>query len=87
MSTFDTPPSICISHPGDVDSGPVVVVYGHCYVSYRIRFQVIIGGRVVKEAVQPFKLYMTSDIRPPLCPDDFPGEYHFSDRKTLSSLF
>lgn len=87
MSIFDTPPSICISQQGEDGSDPVV--YGHYYVSYRIRSLVLIDGQVVRETAQLFKLYMASDVRPPLCPDDFhfPREYQLSDRKNLSSFF
>lgn len=85
MLTFDTPPSICISHRGDVDTDPVL--HGHCYISYRIRSQVTINGRVVNETVQPFRLYMDSDLPPPVCPEDFPRDYQLSDGKVLSSFF
>lgn len=81
LSTFDTPPSICISRRRGFDSHPIE--YAHCYVSYRIRCQTIIDDRLVGEIVQPFKLYLTSDVRPPLCADDFPGEYLLSEPKSL----
>lgn len=84
LSTFDTPPSICISRHRGFDSHPIV--YAHCYVSYRIRCQTIIDDRVVGEVVQPFKLYRISDVGPPLCVNDFPGEYLLSDQRTLSSF-
>lgn len=82
ISTFDTPPSTCVSYSGDVDSDPIE--YAHCYIPYRIRSQVIQDGHVVGEIVQPFKLYMISGIQPPLCPDDFPGEYRLFDQRTFS---
>ncbi|KAE8381723.1 hypothetical protein BDV26DRAFT_278540 [Aspergillus bertholletiae] len=56
-----------------------------CSIEYRIRAQILVEGRCVVESVQPFTLWTSQGRQPPVCIEDFPGEYKLSASKTLRS--
>ncbi|KAF7596814.1 hypothetical protein BBP40_012414 [Aspergillus hancockii] len=60
---------------------------GTCTIDYRIRAQFLIDGNCLAEQSRPFRLLTSSERQPPVCTEDFPGEYKLSHYKTLRSPF
>jgi hypothetical protein len=60
---------------------------GTCSIDYRIRAQFLIEGNCLAEESRPFRLLTSSERQPPLCTEDYPGEYKLSSYKTLRSPF
>ncbi|OGM46661.1 hypothetical protein ABOM_004682 [Aspergillus bombycis] len=56
---------------------------GTCKIDYRIRAQFLVEGRCVVETTRPFTLWASQGRQPPVCTEDFPGEYRLSALKTL----
>ncbi|KAE8407061.1 hypothetical protein BDV37DRAFT_280326 [Aspergillus pseudonomiae] len=58
---------------------------GTCNIDYRIRAQFLIAGHCVVETTRPFTLWASQGRQPPVCTEDFPGEYQLSALKTFRS--
>ncbi|KAE8139378.1 hypothetical protein BDV38DRAFT_269894 [Aspergillus pseudotamarii] len=60
---------------------------GTCSIDYRIRAQLLAEGRCVVDTTRPFTLWASHGRQPPVCTEDFPGEYKLSTLKTLRNPF
>lgn len=60
---------------------------GTCRIDYRIRAQFLAEGYCVVDTTRPFILWASQGRQPPVCIEDFPGEYKLSTLKTLRNPF
>ncbi|KAE8362995.1 hypothetical protein BDV27DRAFT_159194 [Aspergillus caelatus] len=60
---------------------------GTCSIDYRIRAQLLAEGHCVVDTTRPFTLWASHRRQPPVCIEDFPGEYKLSTLKTLRNPF
>ncbi|KAE8352512.1 hypothetical protein BDV28DRAFT_148971 [Aspergillus coremiiformis] len=81
------PSSMQIHFSQTSDHGAVAYCKGTCSIDYRIRARFITDDNYVIEKTRPFTLWTSQGRQPPVCTEDFPGEYRLSSFKTLRNPF
>ncbi|KAE8396356.1 hypothetical protein BDV23DRAFT_192179 [Aspergillus alliaceus] len=79
------PPSLNIHFTRTSHRNAISCSKGTCSIEYRIRAQFLAEGHRLVEKIRSFTLWTTQGRQPPVCTEDFPGEYQMSAFKTLRS--
>ncbi|RAQ67241.1 hypothetical protein COH21_008298 [Aspergillus flavus] len=79
----DMPSSLNINFSPASHRAAILSSKGTCSIDYRIRAQFLAEGRCVVDTSRPFTLLASQERQPPVCIEDFPGEYKLSALKTL----
>ncbi|KAF5855547.1 hypothetical protein ETB97_008998 [Aspergillus alliaceus] len=79
------PPSLNIHFTRTSHRNAISCSKGTCSIEYRIRAQFLAEGHRLVEKIRSFTLWATQGRQPPVCTEDFPGEYQMSAFKTLRS--